>query len=127
MGDQAPRKDDGTDLGCVWIQSNGLIALEIKCCCMRFVNSCSTVLILGVGRGFLTNLLLLPETSCQRACGVVSINTINDGNAIRHLLLLQYPQFTRPLNLMRVLCVFLALGKLGFGEVLSSFVERRPA
>ncbi len=42
-----PRKDDGTDFGCVWIQSNGLIALEIKCYCMRLVNSCSTVLIFG--------------------------------------------------------------------------------
>jgi hypothetical protein len=46
---------------------------------------------------------------------------------MRCLLLLQYPQFTGPLNLMRVLCVFLALGKLGYGEVFSSFVERRPA
>ena len=45
----------------------------------------------------------------------------------RCLLLLQYPQFTRPLNLMRVFCVFLALGKLGYGEVFSSFDERRPA
>ncbi len=43
----APRKDDGTDFGCVGIQSNGLIALEIKCYCIRFVNSCSTVLIFG--------------------------------------------------------------------------------
>jgi hypothetical protein len=43
------------------------------------------------------------------------------------LLLLQYPQFTQPLNLMRVFCVFLALGKLGYGEVFSSFDERRPA
>ncbi len=43
----APRKDDGTDFGCIWIQSNGLFALEIKCCCMRFVNSCSTMLIFG--------------------------------------------------------------------------------
>ncbi len=41
----APRNDDGTDFGCVWIQSNGLIALEIKCYCMRLVNSCSTMLI----------------------------------------------------------------------------------
>jgi hypothetical protein len=47
VGVLAPRKDDGTDSGCIWIQSNGLIALEIKCCCMRFVNSCSTVLIFG--------------------------------------------------------------------------------
>jgi hypothetical protein len=45
----------------------------------------------------------------------------------KHLLLLKYPQFTSPLNLMRVSCVFLALGKLGYGEVFSSFVERRPA
>ncbi len=30
---QAPRKDDGTDFGCAWIQSNGLIALKIKCYC----------------------------------------------------------------------------------------------
>ncbi len=45
----------------------------------------------------------------------------------RCLLLLQYPQFTGPLNLMRVFCVFLALGKLGYGVVFSSFDERRPA
>ncbi len=55
------------------------------------------------------------------------ISTLNDGNAIRCLLLLQYPQFMQPLNLMRVYCVFFALGKLGYGEVFSSFVERRPA
>jgi hypothetical protein len=55
------------------------------------------------------------------------ISKLNDGNAIRHLLLLQYPQFTQPLNLMRVFCMFLALGKLGYGEAFSSFVERRPA
>ncbi len=30
-------------------------------------------------------------------------------------------------QLDEVLCVFLALGKLGYGEVFSSFVERRPA
>ena len=47
VGDQAPRKDYGTDFGCVWIQSNGIIALEIKCYCRRFVNSCGTVLIFG--------------------------------------------------------------------------------
>jgi hypothetical protein len=47
VGVLTPRKDDGTDLGCIWIQSNGLIALEIKCCCMRLVNSCSTVLVFG--------------------------------------------------------------------------------
>jgi hypothetical protein len=40
VGDQAPREDDGTDFA--WIQSNGLIALEIKCYCRRLVNSCST-------------------------------------------------------------------------------------
>ncbi len=55
------------------------------------------------------------------------ISTLNDGDAIRRLLLHQYPQFMRPLNLMRVLPVFVALGKLGYGEVFSSFVERRPA
>ncbi len=38
---------------------------------------------------------------------------------LRCLLSLQYPQFTQPLNLMRVSCVFLALGKLGYGEVFS--------
>ncbi len=42
VGDQAPRKDDGTDFGCTLIQSNGLIALEIKCYCRGLVNSCST-------------------------------------------------------------------------------------
>jgi hypothetical protein len=52
VGVLAPRKDDGTDFGCIWIQSNGLIALEIKCCYMRFVKSCSTVLIFGSWKGF---------------------------------------------------------------------------
>ena len=47
VGNYAPRKDDGTNFGCIQIQSNGLLALEIKCCCMRFANSCSTVLIFG--------------------------------------------------------------------------------
>ncbi len=55
------------------------------------------------------------------------ISILNDGNAIRCLLLLQYPQFMPPLNLMRVFCVFFALGKLGYGEVFSSFFEKRPA
>jgi hypothetical protein len=39
----------------------------------------------------------------------------------------QYPQFTQPLNLMRVFCVFLSLGKLSYGEVFSSFDERKLA
>ncbi len=47
VGDQAPRKDDGTDFGCVQIQSNGLLALQIKCYCMRLVTSCSTMIIFG--------------------------------------------------------------------------------
>ncbi len=47
VGDQAPRKDDGTDFGWAWIQSNGIIALKIKCYHRRFVNSCGTVLIFG--------------------------------------------------------------------------------
>jgi hypothetical protein len=55
------------------------------------------------------------------------ISTLNDGDAIRRLLLLQYLEFTQPLNLMRVFYVFLALGMLVYGEVFSSFVERRPA
>jgi hypothetical protein len=55
------------------------------------------------------------------------ISTLNDGDAIRSLLLLQYPQFMQPLNLMRVFCVFLALGKLGYDEVFSFFDKRRPA
>jgi hypothetical protein len=55
------------------------------------------------------------------------IGTLNDGDAIRRLLSHQYPQFTQPLNLMRVLRVFLAQGKLSYGEVFSSFVEKRPA
>ncbi len=52
------------------------------------------------------------------------ISTLNDGDAIRCLLSHQYPQFTQPLNLMRVFYVFLSLGKLGYGEVFSSFVEK---
>ncbi len=47
VGDQTPRKGDGTDFGCIQFQSNGLIALESKCYCRRIVNSCSTVLIFG--------------------------------------------------------------------------------
>ncbi len=45
----------------------------------------------------------------------------------RLLLLLQYPQYTQPFNFMRVSCVFLALGKLGYGEIFSSFVEGKLA
>jgi hypothetical protein len=33
----------------------------------------------------------------------------------------------QPVNLMRVSYVFLVLGKLGYGEVFSSFVERKLA
>jgi hypothetical protein len=55
------------------------------------------------------------------------LSTLNDDGTICHLQLLQYPKFTQPLNLMMVFCVFLALGKLGYGEIFSSFVERRPA
>jgi hypothetical protein len=62
--DQAPRKDDGTDFGCAWIQSNGLIALEIKCYCRGPVNLCSTSETMQYRAYFwelvLTNLLLLP-------------------------------------------------------------------
>ncbi len=51
------------------------------------------------------------------------ISTFNDGDAIRRLLSHQYPQFTQPLNLMRVSYAF-ALGKLSYGEVFSPFVEK---
>ncbi len=68
VGDQAPRKDDGTDFGCAWIQSNGLIGLEIKCYCRRFVNSCGTMLILGVSKGFLTNLCYFPKNANSIRC-----------------------------------------------------------
>ncbi len=68
----------------------------------------------------------LPEIANEHAV-LFLINTLNDGDTIRHLLLHQYPQFTQPLNLLRVFCVFSALEKLGYGEVFSSFVERRPA
>jgi hypothetical protein len=51
------------------------------------------------------------------------ISTLNDGDAIRRLLLHQYPQFTQPLNLMRVSYAF-ALEKFSYGEVFSSFVEK---
>ena len=37
------------------------------------------------------------------------------------------PPVYMTINLMRVFCVFLALGKRGYGEVYSSFDERRPA
>ncbi len=55
------------------------------------------------------------------------INTLNDVDAIRCLLSHQYPQFTQPLNLIRVSYAFFALGKLSYSELFSSFVERRPA
>ncbi len=68
VGDQTPRKDDDTDFGCAWIQSICLIALKIKCyyreVCelMQYKkNHAVQCLVLGVGKGFLTNLLLLPK------------------------------------------------------------------
>ncbi len=68
VGVLAPRKDDDTDFGCAWIQSNGLIALEIKCYCRRSVNSCGTGLFLGVGKGFLTNLCYFPKIANSIRC-----------------------------------------------------------
>jgi hypothetical protein len=55
-------------------------------------------------------------------------STLNDGDTIRRLLLHHYPLFTQPLNLMRVsYAFFFELGKLGYSEVFSSFVKKRPA
>jgi hypothetical protein len=59
--------------------------------------------------------------------GLFLFGTLNNGDAsFRPLLLFQYPQFTQPLNLMKVSCVFLALGKLDYSEVFLSFLEKRP-
>ena len=76
---------------------------------------------MGVGKGFLTNLLLPPKIAKEHAV-LFLISTLNDGDAIKCVLLLQYPQFTQPLNLMRVFYEFLALGKLGYGEVFFSLM-----
>jgi hypothetical protein len=73
VGDHAPKKDYGPDFGYVLIQSNGLITLDIRCCCVRLVISCKiTCSFLGVGKGFLTNVLLLPKIA-KKAYGVVIV------------------------------------------------------
>jgi hypothetical protein len=48
VGVMAPRKDDGTDFGCVLLQSHGVKGLEIKACCIKLVNSCDTMLFLEI-------------------------------------------------------------------------------
>ncbi len=57
VGDQAPRKDHGTNFGCVYIQSNGLIALEVSAVAGDLWTHAVPCLFLGVGKGFLNNLL----------------------------------------------------------------------
>ncbi len=63
--------NDGADFGCIWIQSNGVIAhVEIKGCCKGEVfKLCSTVLILGVEKGFIINLLLTSQKSLRKHGG----------------------------------------------------------
>ncbi len=79
VGDQAPRKDDGTDFGCVSIQSYGLIALEIKCCSWDLSTHALLCLFLGVGEEFLTNLCYFPKIAKKHTV-LFLFGTLNNSN-----------------------------------------------
>ncbi len=55
----------------IWIQTNGVIAhVENKGCCKGEVfKLCSAVLILGIEKGFITNLLLTSQKSLRKYGG----------------------------------------------------------
>ncbi len=55
------------------------------------------------------------------------LSTSNDSDAVYMLAVASVPPVYVTSQLDEGICVFLALGKLGYGEVFSSFDERRPA
>jgi hypothetical protein len=56
------------------------------------------------------------------------ISTLNDGDAhLNACCCFNTPVYATSQLDEGILCVFFALGKLGYGEAFSSFVERRPA
>ncbi len=79
VGDQALRKDDGTDFGCILIQSYSLIALEIKCCSWDLFTHALPCLFLGIGEGFLTNLCYFPKIAKKHTV-LFLCSTLNDSN-----------------------------------------------
>ena len=56
------REDDAADSGCIRVQSNGVIT-HIQMAVAKVIpsNSCNTMLIFGIGKGFLTNLLFISQ------------------------------------------------------------------
>ena len=83
-------------------------------------------LFLGVGKGFLTNLCYFPKIANSIRCCfylvLFMIATLIWTLAVTSVL----PVYSTSQLDEGILCV-LALGKLGYGEVFSSFDERRPA
>ncbi len=90
-------------------------------------NSCLTVI------AKTSLILVLFDQNCAKNCAVLAavyytvlflVSTLNNSNAhFDAFCCFSTPQFTQPLNLMRVSCVFLALGKLGYGEVFSFLMK----
>ncbi len=82
------------------------------------------MLIFGIGKGLLTNSYYFPKIA-KKAYSFILFGTISDGHA--HLdtcCCFSTPsQYNLLTSLMRVSCVFLALGKLGHGEVFSFYLK----
>ncbi len=86
-------------------------------------------LFLGIGKGFLTN-LLITQKLLKKHSVLFLFGTLNDGNApLDACCCFSIPSLHNlSTSLMRVSCAFLALGKLGHGVVLFiPLLERRPA
>ena len=78
-----PREYDCADFGCIWIQSNGVVThVKIKGCCKS-----ETFKLLqyrafwGIGKGFLTNLLLTSQKLLRKRTVLFFFGTMNDGKA----------------------------------------------
>jgi hypothetical protein len=76
-----PRKDNGADFGCIWIQSNGVIIhVQIRAVAKANPsNSCSAVLIFGIRKDFLTNLLFTSQKLLMKHAVFFFFGIINEG------------------------------------------------
>ena len=82
--------------------------------------SCSTVLVLGIGKGFLTNLLLTSPKSLKKLTVLSFLGIMKDGKAHSDAGCLSNTSSWHSLStsFMMVSLWTLALGKLGHGRVI---------
>ena len=81
-----PREYDRADFGCIWIQSNGVVAhVEIEGCCIsesfKLLQYRAYFWDFGIGKGFLINLLLTSQKSLRKCTMLFFFGTMNDDEA----------------------------------------------